>query len=184
MSRRSRRRNGGAEKRWLGKAAVGLLVLGVVSVGAGYVAVRSYLHSEEFRKFLSAEAGKVAGVSGEFSPFRWQGLAVDTDGFQATGDGLVTAVSADGMHTEVGLGGLKRGVWEIKGTNVRRLDVSVDARKRVDEEAIAEEERKSEKRSSRPGWLPRDAELQEMQVGHLSVKAILEEGPVTAGGMK
>jgi hypothetical protein len=184
MSRRSRRRNGGGEKRWLGKAVVGLLVLGVVVLGGGYAAVRGYLHSEEFRKFLSAEAGKVAGVTGEFSPFRWQGLAVDTEGFKATGNGLVTSVTADGLHTEVGLGGLKRGVWEIKGTNVRRLEVSVDARKRVDEETIAKEERKSEKRSSRPGWLPSDAELQGMEVKHLSVKSILDEGIVTATGMR
>lgn len=184
MSRRSRRRNGGGEKRWLGKAAIGLLVLGVVILGGGYAAVRSYLHSEEFRKFLSAEAGKVAGVTGEFSPFRWQGLAVDTDGFKATGNGLITAVSADGLHTEVGLGGLKRGVWEIKGTNVRRLDVSVDARKRVDEKTMEKEERKSEKRSSRPGWLPSDAELQEMEVRNLSVNSILDEGLVTATGMR
>lgn len=184
MSRRSRRRNGGGEKRWLGKAALGLLVLGVVALGAGYAAVRGYLHSEAFRKFLSAEAGKVAGVTGEFSPFRWQGLAVDTEGFEATGKGMVTGVKADGLHTEVGLGGLGRGVWEIKGTNVRRLELSVDARKRVDEETMVTEDVKSEKPAARPGWLPRDAELLQMEVKQLAVRAILEEGLVTAGGMR
>ena len=32
---------------------------------------------------------------------------------------------------EVGLGGLKRGVWEIRGSSLRRLEVAVDARKPV-----------------------------------------------------
>lgn len=184
MSRRSRRRNGGGEKRWLGKAAVGLLVVGVVGVGVGYAMVRSYLHSDAFRKFLSAEASKVAGVTGEFAPFRWQGLAVETDSFEATGEGLVSNVRADGLHTEIGLGGVSRGVWEISGSSVKRLDVSIDARKKLDDEAVAKEERKSEKPSSRPGWFPRDAELQGMDVGGLSVKAMLDEGLVTATGMR
>ena len=32
----------------------------------------------------------MAGVNGEFDPFRWEGLAVDTDSFEATSEGLVT----------------------------------------------------------------------------------------------
>jgi hypothetical protein len=163
---------------------VGLLVAGVVVLGAGYAVVRGYLHSDGFRKFLSAEAGKVAGVTGEFSPFRWQGLAVDTDSFEATGDGLVSGVRADGLHTEIGLGGISRGVWEINGSSVKRLDVSVDARKKLDEEVVEKEERKSEKPSARPGWFPRDAELRSMDVGVLSVRAVLDEGVVNATGMK
>ncbi|GAA5124294.1 hypothetical protein GCM10023212_23940 [Luteolibacter yonseiensis] len=168
----------------MGKAAVGLLVAGVVGLGAGYAVIRSYLHSDAFRKFLSAEAGKVAGVTGGFAPFRWQGLAVDTDLFEATGDGLVSEVRADDLHTEIGLGGVGRGVWEINGSRVKRLDVSIDARRKLDEETVAKEERKSEKPSARPGWFPRDAELQGVDVGGLSVKALLEEGLVTATGMR
>ena len=88
MSRRSRKRSASGENRWLGKAAVGLLVLGVIALGAGYAMIRSYLHSDTFRKFLSMEASEMAHVTGEFAPFRWQGLAVDTETFEATGDGL------------------------------------------------------------------------------------------------
>ena len=85
MSRRSRRTTAAGEKRWAGKVAVGLLVLGVVLLGSIYAAVRSYLHSDGFRKFLSAEASDLVGVSGEFGSFHWDGLAVDTDSFEATG---------------------------------------------------------------------------------------------------
>ncbi|MGL5016724.1 MAG: hypothetical protein ACRDBP_01205, partial [Luteolibacter sp.] len=90
MSRRSRKRKGAGETRWLGKAAVALLVLGVVGLGVGYGLIRNYLHSDAFRKFLSAEASDLAGVNGEFGLFRWEGLAVETDSFEATSDGPVT----------------------------------------------------------------------------------------------
>jgi hypothetical protein len=164
----------------MGKAAVGALVLGILLLATGYAVLRGYLHSDRFRKFLSAEAGKLAGVTGEFAPFRWQGLVVETDSYTASGEGLVTAVRADGLHTEMGLGGIRRGVWEVRDSRVRRLELSLDARKRVDDEAIAKEERKSDQTS---GWLPRDAELLGMEVGALAVRAVTEGGLLDASGM-
>ncbi|MEO5916856.1 MAG: hypothetical protein ABIS50_21690 [Luteolibacter sp.] len=186
MSRRSRRRKAAGEGRWAGKAAVALLVVGVVFLGTVYAVVRSYLHSDGFRKFLSVEASDMAGVTGEFGSFHWDGLAVDTDSFEATGDGLVTGVRADGLHTEVGLGGLKRGVWEVRGSRVRRLEVSLDATKRPDETAAAKVDQKmksSVAKTKRPSWLPSEAELESMDVGDVSVKVILDQGLATATGM-
>ncbi len=183
MSRKSRRQNGDGEKRWAGKSGVGALMLGIVVFGSGYAMLRGYLHGEAFRRFLSAEAGKMVGVSGEFAPFRWQGLAAETDSFTAAGDGLVTAVRADGLHAEIGMGGLRRGVWEVSDSQVRRLELSLDTRRRLDDEAIAQEERKSESTRGRTGWLPRDAELLELDVGELAVNAETKEGQLTASGM-
>src|SRR6478735_8251516 len=184
MSRRSRRRKVAGERRWLGKAAVGALVLGVVGLGAGYGMVRSYLHSDAFRKFLSVEAGDAAEVTGEFAPFHWDGLAVDTDSFQATGKGLITGVRADGLHTEIGLGGVRRGVWEVRGSSLRRLEVSVDARKKA-EVVVAQPEPASKpaKKPKQASWLPREAELQGLDIREVMVKAILDEGLAVASGM-
>lgn len=186
MSRRSRRRNATGEKRWAGKAAVALLVAGVVLFGAIYLSIRSYLHSEGFRKFLSAEASDLAGVTGEFGAFHWDGLAVDTDSFEATGDGVVTRLRADGLHTEIGLGGLRRGVWEVNGSNVRRLEISVDATKKPDEAAQAKAARVGKSKAIKaklPSWLPSQAELEGIEVGQVGVKVILEQGLATAVGM-
>ncbi len=186
MSRRSRRHRGSGENRWLGKAAVGLLALGVVLIAVGYGMIRSYLHSDAFRKFLSAEAGEMAGVTGEFAPFRWEGLAVDTDSFGAKGEGVVTNVLAEGLHTEVGLGGIRRGVWEVKESNIRRLEISVDATKGGTDpgtkEAVKQENRA--KKSARPSWFPSEAELKGAEIGHVSLKARLEQGEATASGMR
>lgn len=184
MSRRSRKRGAAADRHWLGKAAVWLLLLGVCGFGAGYGLLRHYLHSEAFRRFLSAQAGELAGVTGEFAPFQWQGLAVETESFEATGDGPVTAVRADGLHTEVGLGGVRRGVWEIRGSNLRRLEVSVDARKPPAETPPpSRSARNSPAPAKSTGWFPRDAEIQGLDVRELLVKMILDQGPASANGM-
>ncbi len=188
MSRRSRKRRDAGETRWLGKAAVALLVLGVVGLGVGYGLIRNYLHSDAFRKFLSAEASEMAGVKGEFALFRWDGLTVETVSFEATSDGPVTTLRADDLHTEIGLGGLKRGVWEVQGSRLRRLDVSVDARKRVTPPptppttasvaAAPSQENPPKPRS----WFPSEAELQELEIGELTAKIILDQGLLAASG--
>lgn len=185
MSRRSRRGKSETPRRWVGKAAVALLACGVLLLVGGYVAVRGYLHSEGFRKFLSSEAGAAAGVAGEFAPFQWDGLAVETDSFQATGEGLLAEVSAEGMHTEIGLGGLKRGVWEIRGSSVRRLEVTVDATREREKSATEKVKRreKSEAKASRPSWLPSEVELEGLDLRSVAAKVILKQGEASARGM-
>lgn len=182
MSRRSRKRSASGENRWLGKVAVGMLILTVLGFGAGYAVLRSYLHSDAFRKFLSAEASDLAGVAGEFAPFRWEGLAVDTAAFEAKGPGPVTALRADGLHTEIGLGGVSRGVWEIRGSNLRRLDISVDSRQTAVEAPPASPPLPT-KAHVKSRWFPQEAELHGIDVGELVVKVILDQGLVVASGM-
>jgi len=89
----------------------------------------TYLRSDSFRKFLSAEVSQATKVNGEFSPFKWDGLAVETDSFVASGEGFVTALKAEGLHTEVGMGGIRRGVWEIRSSSLQRLELSINASK-------------------------------------------------------
>ena len=172
------------ERRWVGKAVVGLLVLMIVALGVGYGMVRSYLHSDAFRKFLSVEAGDAAGVTGEFAPFQWEGLAVDTASFVATGPGLVTGLRADGLHTEVGLGGVRRGVWEIRGSSLRRLEISVDGRRQEGESGIRAVSRVEGKKAARPAWFPSEAELQGIDVREVVVKAIVDQGLAMASGLR
>lgn len=185
MSRRSRRRNPTGERRWFGKAAVALLVLAVIGLASGYAVLRSYLHSDAFRKFLSAEAGEMVGLTGEFEPFQWEGLAVDTGSFSGNGEGIVSSVRADGLHTEIGLGGLGRGVWQVQGSRVRRLEVAVDTRKSPEEGKVETVRENSEKKkSARSSWYPREAELLGIDVGEVVAKAILESGEATASGIR
>jgi hypothetical protein len=185
MSRRSRKRRSAGQTRWLGKAAVVLLVLGVVGFGVGYGLIRSYLHSDAFRKFLSAEASEMADVQGEFALFRWEGLAVETDSFAATSKGPVTALRADDLHTEIGLGGLKRGVWEVKESRLRRLDFTVDARQQATTPLTPPTipvESSSKKSTRHSSWFPSEAELKGLEIGELTANITVDQGIITASG--
>ena len=93
----------------MGRVAVGILIAGVIGAAIGYGSLKNYLHSDGFRRMLSAQVSKVLGMVGEFSLFRWDGLAVDTETFDATGTGLISSLHADRLHTEVNLSGVRRG---------------------------------------------------------------------------
>jgi hypothetical protein len=187
MSRRSRRKRGiSGGTGWLGKTAISLIVVGVIGAGILYVMIREYLHSDGFRRFLSEKAGAVTGVEGEFTPFRWDGLAVDTSAFEGSGNGIVRNVKVDGLHTEVGVGGVRRGVWEIQGTRVQRLEITLDARNASGSPVFpaTKMDQGPATPTDVPGWLPTKVELQGMDLNEVVVKALLDEGPFTASGLK
>jgi hypothetical protein len=186
MSRRSRRAKPPGKSVWVGRAVVisiGLLVLGV---GVGYAMLRNYLHSDRFRLFLSAEVSKAAGVRGEFGSFRWDGLAVNTAKFDAEGDGPVAAIRADALHTEVDLGGVRRGVWRLSGARVNRVEVAVDMRDRdgpADVKPSAEQQKEVE-RAKKRSWLPDEVEVANLRIREAAVHALIEDGEIQAHGME
>ena len=184
MSRRSRRRGAAgrqARQGWLGKLALGLIVVGLIAAAILYATVRGYLYSDAFRRFLSAKTSEVVGVDGEFSPFRWDGLAVDTDEFVASGNGLLRNLRVDGLHTEVSVGGLTRGVWEIRSSRLQRLDISVDARTRG---PVAPVRVTAPSPAQGAGWLPQEVEVQSMEVREVVVKALLDAGPLSVSRVR
>ena len=169
---------------WVGKASIGLVIGAVVLAGALFLAIRSYLHSDSFRNFLSAQVSRTAKVDGLFTPFRWQGLAVDADSFDATGPGLVRTLKVEGLHTEVGVGGIGRGVWELKGSNVRRLEVALDAREKDGMPAVTEPDRPKPASPAAKRWLPTEVEVMAADVQELIVRAQLDDGPAVLTGMR
>ena len=184
MSRRSRRAGKAGGVGWLGKTGLVLVVLGVVGAAVLYGTIRSYLHSDAFRRFLSAKVSQAADVDGQFTPFTWDGLAVETSSFEATGKGMFHSVKLEGLHTEVGLGGLRRGVWEIQSSRVQRVEVQVDSRSRDGKPIISSD--RTAKPSSPPQkpWLPTEVEVQGAEIGELVLLATLDHGPVRVDGMR
>jgi len=182
MSRRSRRRRAEGKKPWMVKAALAIVGLAALAMVVGYISLSSYLHGDGFRKFLSGKVSQAAGVTGEFSPFEWHGMALDTAGFEAAGEGRVKSVKAQGLHTEVSLGGVKRGVWEIRNTVMDHLDVSLDT-----QEQTAEEEKPDPpavKRARKSPWLPDEAELTSVDLRDFTVRALSSSGLAVASGMR
>jgi len=187
MSRRSTRRSanaGGAG--WLPKTLLGLIVLGLLASGAFYAAIRGYLHSDAFRRMLSGRVNAAARVDGGFAPLRWDGLAVESAAFTATGRGLIREMRLDDLRTEIGLSGLRRGVWELRGSRVRRLEISMDARKpgEVAPRAMPPLPEKVFPAETRArSWMPRELEMQGMELREVALHARLDQGMVGATGM-
>ena len=184
MSRRSRKRGATSGQGWLGKAALGLIVAGVLGAGVLYAMVRGYLHSDDFRRFLSDKASAAVDVDGEFTPFRWDGLAVDTAAFEASGMGVIKGLRVDGLHTEVGVRGLRRGVWEIRESRMQRLEVAMDVRERDPAAALPPRKKWPASLAQGAGWLPREVELQGLDVREVVMKAAFDQGPASVSGMR
>ena len=164
---------------------IGVVITGLVAAGVLYSALRSYLHSDAFRRFLSAKAAAAAGVEGGFAPFEWDGLAVESAAFEAAGTGAIRRLRLDELHTEIVLGGLRRGVWELRGSNIRRLEVAIDAHgdTAARPAPVTEPPARRAAGPRRRGWLPSEVELPSLDVHHLSVEAHLKQGSATASGI-
>lgn len=178
MTGRSRRRGTAGRGVWFGRAVIVLVVAGVFLLGGAYLTLRNYLHSEGFRKFLSIKAGRAAGVEGEFSAFRWDGLAVDTDSFEGSGSGRLARLRADGLHTEIGFGGVSRGVWELKDTSVRRLEAEIIASRTDEKKETAEIDAPVTKKERPKPWYPNEVELRRFDVREADIRATLRDGEV------
>jgi len=169
----------------MGRLAVAVLVLAVTCAAVGYWSLKNYLHSDGFRRLLSAKASKALGMTGEFSPFNWDGLVVDTGYFEASGNGPLDSLHADRLHTEVNLSGVRRGVWELHGASVNRVEINLNARKAPSsgpQPVVFPDE--SPAPSANHGWLPTEVELNGLDLRELIVKVLLDDGEVLANGMR
>lgn len=61
-----------------------------------------------------------------FELFEWQGLHARTAGFSVEGGEVMKRMRANGIQASLGLGGVRRGVWEVSGVRVNQLDVELD----------------------------------------------------------
>ncbi|MES2981228.1 MAG: hypothetical protein V4727_02855 [Verrucomicrobiota bacterium] len=183
MSRRARRKKGAGKNPWLGKALVIFGAVVLLAIGVGYLALRAYLHSDGFRKFLSAEVSNAAKVDGHFGAFSWDGLAVETERFDATGKGLVSDIMAERIGTEIGFGSVGRGVWEVKSTRISRLQLSLNMVPSDQPAVVAPIVPQKKVSKKQPGWVPKEAELESLEIGDLGLQIITKKGLATAKGM-
>lgn len=181
MSRRSRgkKSSAGGGAGWLVKLAVFLLVLAIGVAAVGYGLIRSYLHSDAFRVLLSNEVSEALEVEGAFGPLRWDGLAARAGKFEAVGEGELLALRADDVRTEISLDGFRDGYWLLKGSAVRNLEVTFDARSGEDDAPLPDLDvtppalpKAKEARS----WFPTELRYDTVNVENLSATVVLDEG--------
>ncbi|MFU8892218.1 MAG: hypothetical protein ACNA8L_01190 [Luteolibacter sp.] len=181
MSRRARRKNGGAKSGagWVVKLAVFLLVVSIGAGAVGYGLIRSYLHSDAFRLLLSNQVSKALDVDGAFAPLRWDGLSARTGKFEAVGEGELIAIRAEDVRTEIGLGGFRDGYWLLRGSVVRNLEVVFDARSGDDElpriDLDVTPPPLPKPRQARR-WFPTEIRYDTVDVENLSAMVVLDHG--------
>lgn len=152
---------------------------------AGYAGVRKYLHSEGFRRLLSEEASRTLGISGSFSSFRWDGLQVETPAFEANGDGRIRTLRAENLHTEIGLGKVSRGVWQVRGSNVGRIEATVDTRSGTPTVPLTVAPPPGPNSEARKnGWLPSEVDLDGLTIQSMSLRALMNSGIAAISDMR
>lgn len=161
---------------------LGLLI--VLSI-AGYAVLRSWLHSESFRRYLSAQASEALGVPGKFDSFVWDGLQFRSDGFSGREGKTIAAIAADGMQTEVGLNALSRGVWQLRGNRVKQLALRIDTTVPPEPEIAPKLQGESQAaKKQKPKWLPSKVEVDGLTIDRLTFEAITKNGLFAANDLK
>lgn len=186
MSRRKRRRTSvGNHQGWglrLVCIAGGLLLVAGI---AGYFGLRAYLHSESFRRFLSAEASEALDVPGRFDSFEWDGLRFRSGGFSGREGRTIEAVHADGLQTEINPAALSRGVWQLRGNRVKQLALRIDTTAPPEPEVAPklQHERKAAKQQ-KPRWLPSEVEVHDLEIERLTFEALTKDGLFAANDLQ
>ena len=171
---------------WQAKLAIAIVCTALLASGIFYGLIRNYLHGDAFRRLLSEKASKALGTEGEFGAFRWDGLALESASFTANGSGPLRALQMDGLRTEIGLGGLRNGVWEITGSKVHRLETTLDfTQAKTEPTATTKPELPSSNAapSAAPtapntsaaapsrSWLPREVKFDGLQIADATINA-------------
>lgn len=153
----------------------------VVAAALGYWLILRYLRSDDFRKLLSSRASSVLAMQGEFQPFLWDGFAVRSGGFQARSDGPLRQLNLTSLSTEIGLGGIRRGVWQASGTRLKSLTLDVDASQPLLTDFAARQtttmaQSAASASHSTSSWLPQQVELDGVVIESLSARVQSGQG--------
>jgi hypothetical protein len=185
MSRRARRKSRRSPAgTWLPRIAAALLFLAALLAVTGYILLRNYLHSEGFRLMLSRHAGSALKADGGFSPFRWDGLQVSTASYEASGEGLLRSLLAEDLRSEVHLSGVRRGVWELQGNSIRRLEAVMDLRENAPETTPPPPAKPKPSSPSQPSWLPDQVDPLDLILRELNLTTHTHAGPIRARGLR
>ncbi len=186
MSRRSRRRRGKTVRKgsWWVRGLLAVLVLAAVAMGGGYLWLKSWLHSEDFRAMLSAKVGEALGADAAFGPFQWDGTLVKCRSFNASGGTVVGDVDARGLSIDIGLDEIGDRVVLLQDARINQIEAFFDLTGQgepappADPRTPAEDAGREADRAWYEKWIPNDVRLTQLEVGHSLLRLGLESGEI------
>ena len=169
----------------LWKIAGGLLLLGILALFGGYLWVRAYLRSEEFREQLSVQIGAAAKGKATVSTIDWHGSAMGVEEVtlqsKQAGDWELS-----GVETKFDLSGFWDKVWLVPQIEVRQARSEWDFRASSEQSKVTKPKSKKSKASSSrksPGWLPNRTEVHELVVKDYEGKVSTDSGSYSWNGV-
>ena len=168
------------------------MVLALVVMAGGYLWLKSWLHSEEFRSMLSDRASAGLGVDARFGSFKWDGTVVNCPSFDADGEGLLRRIDAKGLSIDIGLEKVGSRVIELRNARVTQIGVEFDLQKPAVPGSLstgggdesASPGGKSEGDSWFSGFVPNQVDLSELKIDRSSVLLEVEGGPIEFAGTR
>lgn len=166
-----------------------MLAVLVIVAGFGlYAWLKSYLHSDDFRVFMSDTVAGVMGGEAQFELFEWQGMRANTAGLSVEDGGFIQRMRADGIQANLSLAGVRRGVWEVSDVRVNKLDWVLNTTGHATQESDAAGEAgrgaANEEESAKPGFLesllPNRAELGSVGVNSMNLDLKTSGGELSA----
>jgi hypothetical protein len=197
MSRRSQRKAATGKKtshgprwgRWAMRLTVVCMVVAAVGSVAGYVWLRSYLGSADFRKLILSHAESTLKAQSTMSPLRWDGFQVNTDYFEASGPASMKQISVEGIKTGIDAAGVMRGVWSVSPSRVTKLSVTWDTTAPALAAPLAnpstvETAAASAKKSWFDSWIPKKFESDSLIINDSLIRLITRDGDAILSGTR
>ncbi len=193
MSRRAKRRASSSSKsshsvpwgRWVARLTLLTMLLAAVVSVAGYVWLRQYLSSKEFRQMIVTDAEKALRADTTLSPLRWDGFQVNADYFEASGESSLQQLSIEGVKTGIDAAGVLRGVWSVSPSRITKISATVDTTAPPppqDDTVIVEAMPK--KASWYDSWVPQKFETDSLIVNDSQIRLITRDGDAQMSGIR
>lgn len=147
--------------------------------------IRGYLHSDGFRKLLSAKVSHNIKAEGQFEPLSWTGSSFYSEKYAAQGKigAKFQGIDADQVRADINLRGVWNQKWEVDSVQIEHLGVKLGPGT-IPETVISKPNNtESEKSSQKPGWLPNRVELRKVAIASLDLDGSDLPSPFSATGV-
>lgn len=167
--------------------ALALPVLAILALLFAVAQMRSWLHSDSFRRLLSSKVSQNIKADGEFAALEWTGSSFYSQSYRA--DGLVGAnfrsIEAGQIRATGNLRGILDRKWQVDAVEIERLRIvagdGVAIREKI--ETPAPQKTTVPAKKARPGWLPNQVELREVTIADFGLDTFSTDWPVRLDGV-
>jgi len=159
-----------------------VVVVGLIGVS---LAVKNFLHGEEFREQVTRRTSEAMKVEGDFAPFDWNGSSVYSESFSADGKkgSLWQSFEARRLRADFDWRSIFDGAWRMEELSIGSVEAVMQPQSGPPSFGPTAEpsEAKGEEKpsgSSLPSWVPQRFELGQVVIDEATLLVPSEAGKV------